>query len=186
MHTKNGNVAGTSAKTASLLEQGVMRFLYHARKQCKFGDCFNWNSSRIIMNWWNFYMWQYIHCMMQTNIIVGLSWKLRNFKNGCHFGVGVNFLPGSGTGIWRVIEKNVPMSFKHEYRRPILSPLCDVISDVISMRNIFHAQFAYGLSIFMSNWSYIEQVNFLKVTKCWGPDEVFRQKCHRKEVMLPG
>ena len=48
---------------------------------------------------------------------------------------------------FRVIAKNVPISFKHEYRRPCLSSLCDVIRDVISMRNIFHAYFAYGLSI---------------------------------------
>ena len=49
---------------------------------------------------------------------------------------------------FRVIAKNVPISFKHEYRRPCLSSLCDVIRDVISMRNIFHAYFAYGLSIY--------------------------------------
>ena len=47
-----------------------------------------------------------------------------------------------------VIVKNVPISFKHEYRRPCLSSLCDVIRDVISMRNNFHAYFAYGLSIY--------------------------------------
>ena len=34
----------------------------------------------------------------------GLSWKLRNFKNGCHFGVSANFLPGSSTGIWRYYQ----------------------------------------------------------------------------------
>ena len=29
-----------------------------------------------------------------------LSWKLRNHKNGLHFGVRVNFLLGNGPGIW--------------------------------------------------------------------------------------
>ena len=32
---------------------------------------------------------------------LGLSWKLRNFKNCCHFGGGAKFLPGSSSGIWR-------------------------------------------------------------------------------------
>ena len=36
----------------------------------------------------------------------------------------------------------------------------------------------------MSNWSYTEQ--WRKVTKFLGRGELFRQKCHRKEVILTG
>ena len=35
------------------------------------------------------------------------------------------------------ISENVTISFKHEYRRPILTPRCDVISDVINIKNTF-------------------------------------------------
>ena len=37
---------------------------------------------------------------------------------------------------FRVIAKNVTISFKHDYRRPTLSSHCDVISDVIVMEFI--------------------------------------------------
>ena len=59
---------------------------------------------------------------------------------------------------FRVIAKNVPISFKHEYRRPCLSSLCDVIRDVISMRNISMHNLHMVFPFMMSNWSYTEQV----------------------------
>ena len=38
---------------------------------------------------------------------------------------------------WVMLENEL-ISFKHKYRRLILSSYCDVISDVNSMNNIFH------------------------------------------------
>ena len=38
-----------------------------------------------------------------------------------------------------IMHENALISFKHEYRRLTLSSRCDVISDVIIMKNIFHA-----------------------------------------------
>ena len=45
------------------------------------------------------------------------------------------------------IAENVTISYKHEYRWLTLLSRCDVIIDIISMKNIFHAQFAYVLFI---------------------------------------
>ena len=45
------------------------------------------------------------------------------------------------------IAENVTISFKHEYRRPILTPRCDVISDVINIRNNFSGIISDDLSI---------------------------------------
>ena len=71
---------------------------------------------------------------------------------------------------WIVLElsrKFVPISFKHEYRRPILSSLCDVIRDVISMRNIFMPNLHMVFPFLMSNWSYIEQVKKWRNFEVW-------------------
>ena len=59
---------------------------------------------------------------------------------------------------FRVIAKNVPIPFKHEYRRPSLSSLCDVIRDVISIRNIFTHNLHMVFPFMMFNWGYTEQV----------------------------
>ena len=45
------------------------------------------------------------------------------------------------------IAENVTISFKHEYRRPTLTSRCDVISDVINIKNIFFGLILDGLSI---------------------------------------
>ena len=45
------------------------------------------------------------------------------------------------------IAGNVTISFKHEYRRPTLTSRCDVISDVINIKNIFLGLILGGLSI---------------------------------------
>ena len=45
------------------------------------------------------------------------------------------------------IAENVTISFKHEYRRPILTSRCDVISDVINMKSTFGGSILDGLSI---------------------------------------
>ena len=45
------------------------------------------------------------------------------------------------------IAENVTISFKHEYRRPILTSRCDVISDVINDKSTFLESFLDGLSI---------------------------------------
>ena len=45
------------------------------------------------------------------------------------------------------ISENVTISFKHEYRRPTLTSRCDVISDVINIKNTFSGTISDGLSI---------------------------------------
>ena len=35
------------------------------------------------------------------------------------------------------IAENVAISFKHEYRRPLLTSRCDVVSGVINIKNTF-------------------------------------------------
>ena len=45
------------------------------------------------------------------------------------------------------ISENVTNSFKHEYRRPILTSRCDVISDVINIKSTFLGSISDGLSI---------------------------------------
>ena len=45
------------------------------------------------------------------------------------------------------IAENVTISFKHEYRRPILTSRCDVISDVINFKSTYFGLISDGLSI---------------------------------------
>ena len=45
------------------------------------------------------------------------------------------------------IEENVPISFKHEYRRTSLTSCCDVIRDVINIKSIFSRINCNDLSI---------------------------------------
>ena len=45
------------------------------------------------------------------------------------------------------ILENVTISFKHEYRRPILTSRCDVISDLINIKNTFCGMISDDLSI---------------------------------------
>ena len=46
------------------------------------------------------------------------------------------------------IAENVPISFKHEYRRPILTSRCDVINDVINnIKSTFYGIINDDLSI---------------------------------------
>ena len=45
------------------------------------------------------------------------------------------------------IAENVTISFRHEYRRPNLTSRCDVISDVINIKNYFFGSILDGLSI---------------------------------------
>ena len=45
------------------------------------------------------------------------------------------------------IAKNVTISFKHAYRRPNLTPRCDVISDVINIKSTFSGIISDNLSI---------------------------------------
>ena len=45
------------------------------------------------------------------------------------------------------IEENVPISFKHEYRRTSLTSCCDVISDVINIKSTFSRINCNDLSI---------------------------------------
>ena len=85
---------------------------------------------------------------------------------------------------FRVIAKNVTLSIKHSYKRPTLSSRCDVTGDTIIMKFIFmddlHTIFWY----LMSTWGYIEIAKFSKVTKIWGPGELFRHNNHRKLDIL--
>ena len=47
------------------------------------------------------------------------------------------------------IAENVTISFKHEYRRPSLTSPCDVVSDVINIKNTFPGIISDDLSIFV-------------------------------------
>ena len=82
------------------------------------------------------------------------------------------------------IAENVTISFKYEYRGHTLTSRCDVIGEVIIMKIILvddlHTIFLYMLS----NWGYIENCEFFKLTKIWDPGELFYHKCHRKYVIL--
>ena len=53
------------------------------------------------------------------------------------------------------MRENVLISFKHEYRRLILSSWCDVTGDVISMIILFLESFAYYRSMSVVNWGYL-------------------------------
>ena len=46
------------------------------------------------------------------------------------------------------ISENVTISFKHEYRRPTLTSGCDVISDIINIKNTFWGIISDDLSIY--------------------------------------
>ena len=65
------------------------------------------------------------------------------------------------------IAENVTISFKHEYRRHILTSRCDVIGDVIIMKIILvddlHTIFLYLLS----NRGYIEKREIFKIFRKW-------------------
>ena len=86
------------------------------------------------------------------------------------------------------MRENVLISFKHEYRRLILSSSCDVTGDVISMKIIFPGLFAYDRSRsdvrLRLPLEILKILKFSKVTKFWGPGELFRRECHRKLAML--
>ena len=56
------------------------------------------------------------------------------------------------------MHENALIWFKHEYRRLTLSSRCDVISDVIIMKNIFTHNLHMVFSFLISNWSYIELI----------------------------
>ena len=45
------------------------------------------------------------------------------------------------------MSKHVTISFKHEYRRHTLTSRCDVISDVMNIKNTFYVIMCYVLSI---------------------------------------
>ena len=45
------------------------------------------------------------------------------------------------------ISENVTISFKHEYRKPTLTSRCDVISDVIDIKNTIMGIISDDLSI---------------------------------------
>ena len=70
------------------------------------------------------------------------------------------------------IAENVTISFKHEYRRHILTSHYDVIGDVIIMKNILvddlHTIFLYLLS----KWGYIENCEIFKKIQNWRKFEV--------------
>ena len=63
------------------------------------------------------------------------------------------------------MHENVLIKFKHEYRRPILSPWCDVTGDVISMKILFLGLFAYDRSISDVKLKIFKILKFSKVTK---------------------
>ena len=46
------------------------------------------------------------------------------------------------------IAENMTISFKHEYRRPTLTPRCDFISDVINIKSTFLGPILGGLTIY--------------------------------------
>ena len=84
------------------------------------------------------------------------------------------------------MRENVLISFKHEYRRLILSTWYDVTGDVISMKILFPGLLAYDRSRsdveLRLPLEILKILKFSKVTKFWGPGELFRRECHRKLV----
>ena len=84
------------------------------------------------------------------------------------------------------IPENVTISFKHEYRGHTLTSRCDVIGDVIIMKIILvddlHTIFLHLCQI----KAILKTAKFFKLTKIWGPGELFHHKCHRKYVILTG
>ena len=67
------------------------------------------------------------------------------------------------------MRENPLISFKHEYKRLILSSWCDVTGDVISMKVLFLGLFAYDRSIsdvkLRLSLEIIKILKFSKVTK---------------------
>ena len=55
-----------------------------------------------------------------------------------------------------VLMKNMLIVFIYDYRRLILSARCDVMTDIMDMKIIFHKQFAYYLFI-----------SYVKLKLCW-------------------
>ena len=84
------------------------------------------------------------------------------------------------------IAENVTISFKHEYRRHTLTSRCDVIGDVIIMKIILVDDLHTIFLHLLSNWGYIENCEIFKLTKIWGPGELFHHNFHRKYVILTG
>ena len=74
------------------------------------------------------------------------------------------------------MHENALISFKHEYRRLILSSRCDVISDVIIMKIFFTHNLHMVFSFLISNWSYIEYVKFLQSDKILRSVRTFSSK----------
>ena len=79
------------------------------------------------------------------------------------------------------IMKNVVISYIKEYRGSTLRPPCDVIDDVIIMKNFV----LHNLGRFIHIWGQIEAVfnisKFSKWSPFWGRDKLFYRKLYRKE-----
>ena len=80
------------------------------------------------------------------------------------------------------IMKNVIISFIKEYRGPTLRPACDVIDDVITMKNFFGHNLGRSYNI----WGQIEAVfNISKFSKWplfWARDKLFYRKLYRNWI----
>ena len=80
-----------------------------------------------------------------------------------------------------VILKNVVKSFINEYRGPNSRPPCDVIDDVIIMKNTFCW---HNLERSFHIWGQTEAVfnisKFSKWPPFWARDKLFRRKLYRK------
>ena len=61
------------------------------------------------------------------------------------------------------IAENVTISFKHEYRRPTLTSRCDVISDVINIKNNIWGVILDALSISNVKWTYLKYFEIFKM-----------------------
>ena len=84
-----------------------------------------------------------------------------------------------------VIMKNAVISFIKEYREPTLRRPCDVIDDVIVMKNIF----LHNLGRYFHIWGQIEAAfniwKFSKWPPFWARDKLFYRKSYRK-LNIPG
>ena len=92
-------------KTDRLTDRQTNRQTNILAKNCKFWQVIT-SHRRCSVSFWDNFMNETSffpsHQVISRYVFrLGLSWKLRNFKNGCHFGASANFLAGSGTGIWR-------------------------------------------------------------------------------------
>ena len=70
------------------------------------------------------------------------------------------------------IAENVTISFKHEYRREILTSRCDVIDDIIIMKIILMDDLHTTLLYLLSNLGYIENCEIFKTFQNWRKFEV--------------